>query len=105
MAIDLEEELLSGQRPLTKERTQLTLIGPPTPRDMRVRDTDAAIQDSLTGVGTLLGATGPMLILEDIGLLGLYALILVLLGELTREDLQPLMLWRSGRVSEALFDP
>ncbi len=49
----------------------------------------------ISGVGALLGSTGPTLIIGYIGLLGLYILILALLGELTWEDLQPLMLWRS----------
>jgi O-antigen/teichoic acid export membrane protein len=59
----------------------------------------------IAGVWTLLESTGPMLILGHIGLLGLYALILALLRELTWEDLQPLMFWRSAGVSEALSDP
>jgi O-antigen/teichoic acid export membrane protein len=59
----------------------------------------------MAGVWALLEPTGPMLIIGHIGLLGLYALILALLGELTWEDLQPLMFWRSAGVSEALSDP
>ena len=58
----------------------------------------------IIAVGVLLEFSGPMLLIGYSGLLGLYALILVLLGELTREDLQPLIFWRSQAVAEALSD-
>jgi O-antigen/teichoic acid export membrane protein len=59
----------------------------------------------MTGVGTLLVPTGPTLIIGNFGLLALYALVLILLGELTREDLRPFLLWRSPAGAETLSGP
>jgi hypothetical protein len=47
----------------------------------------------MVAVGTQLTLSGPMLLIGYVGLLSLYALVLMLLGELTREDLRPFALW------------
>jgi O-antigen/teichoic acid export membrane protein len=44
-------------------------------------------------IGTQISASGFWLLPTCAGLLGCYALVLILLGELRQEDLQPLMLW------------
>jgi stage V sporulation protein B len=59
----------------------------------------------ISGVEALMGSTGPTLMIGNIGLLALYGLILVLLGELTQEDLRPFLRWRSLTASETLSDP
>jgi O-antigen/teichoic acid export membrane protein len=59
----------------------------------------------ITIVGMLLELSGPLLLIGYSGLLGLYAVILMVLGELTRGDLRPLLFWRSATVSEVLSDP
>jgi O-antigen/teichoic acid export membrane protein len=45
-------------------------------------------------LAALISAPGALLPLLHIGLLGIYLLILALLGELRREDLRPFALWR-----------
>jgi stage V sporulation protein B len=59
----------------------------------------------IAGIGTQVELTGAILIVGGIGLLGLYLIILALLGELTWEDLQPFMLWRSPVAPKPLSEP
>jgi stage V sporulation protein B len=49
-------------------------------------------------VAGLVSASGPLLVLQYMGLLGLYALTLAFLGELTWKDFQPFALWRRRSV-------
>jgi O-antigen/teichoic acid export membrane protein len=45
-------------------------------------------------IDTQVSLPGLLLPLQYLSLLGIYALILAVLGELKREDVQPLLLWR-----------
>jgi O-antigen/teichoic acid export membrane protein len=59
----------------------------------------------ITAVGIRVMPPGPTLIIGGLGLLALYALILVLLGELTRGDLRPFLLWRSPTAAVTVSEP
>lgn len=47
------------------------------------------------GIASQITARGPLLAAAYVGCLGIYVLGLVLLGEVTREDLEPFAFWRS----------
>jgi O-antigen/teichoic acid export membrane protein len=50
----------------------------------------------MAAIATQFTVTGPLLAIFYVGCLGIYGLGLVLLGEVTWEDLEPLALWRSS---------
>jgi len=51
---------------------------------------------AIYGVGFVLPGAGWYVLLEALGLVALYALLLVALGELRSRDLEPLLFWRTG---------